>query len=138
MEEKWSIDKQEGSNWDTWKFQMKHLLMVKGIWGLVDGSEVLAHDATPAAQALYRSWLQKAFSTIVLAIDRAQLYLVTSCEEPKQAWDTLKKNNYLEQETLANKLFSKKQYFRSEIKEGTSVEQHLKNMEDITDKLAAI
>ena len=59
-------------------------------------------------------------------------------EEPKQAWDTLKKNNYLEQETLANKLFSKKQYFRSEIKEDTSVEQHLKNIKDITDKLAVI
>ena len=136
MEEKWSIDKLDGSNWNTWKFQMKHLLMAKGIWGLVDGSEVLAHDATPAAQALYRSRLQKAFSTVVLAIDRAQLYLITSCEEPKQAWDALKK--HFERETLANKLFLKKQYFRSEMKEGTSVEQHLKHMKDITDKLAAI
>ena len=136
MEEKWSIDKLDGSNWNTWKFQMKHLLMAKGIWGLVDGSEVFAHDATPAAQALYRSRLQKAFSTIVLAIDRAQLYLITSCEEPKQAWDALKK--HFERETLANKLFLKKQYFRSEMKEGTSVEQHLKHMKDITDKLAAI
>ena len=136
MEEKWSIDKLDGSNWNTWKFQMKHLLMAKGIWGLVDGSEVLALDATPAAQALYRSRLQKAFSTIVLAIDSAQLYLITSCEEPKQAWDALKK--HFERETLANKLFLKKQYFRSEMKEGTSVEQHLKHMKDITDKLAAI
>ena len=33
---------------------------------------------------------------------------------------------------------SKKQYFRSEMKEGTSVDQHLKHMKDITDKLAAI
>ena len=105
MEEKWSIDKLDGSNWNTWKFQMKHLLMAKGIWGLVDGSEVLAHDAMPAAQALYWSRLQKAFSTIVLAIDRAQLYLITSCEEPKQAWDALKK--HFERETLANKLFLK-------------------------------
>ena len=109
MEEKWSIDKLDGSNWNTWKFQMKHLLMAKGIWGLVDGSEVLAHDATPAAQALYRSRLQKAFSTIVLAIDRAQLYLITSCEEPKQAWDALKK--HFERETLANKLFFEKAVF---------------------------
>ena len=46
--------------------------------------------------------------------------------------------NYLERETLANKLLLKKQYFRSEMKEGTSVDQHLKHMKDITDKLAAI
>ena len=83
--------------------------MAKGIWGLVDGSEVLAHDATPAAQALYRSRLQKVFSTIALAVDNAQLYLITSCEEPKQARDAL--NKHFERETLANKLFLEKQYF---------------------------
>ena len=130
------IDKLNGSNWNTWKFQMKHLLLAKGLWGLVDGTEVLADDATTTVQALFRSRLQKAFSTIALAIDSAQLYLITSSEEPKQAWDALRK--HFERETLANKLFLKKQYFRSEMKEGTSVEQHLKHMKGITDKLAAI
>lgn len=136
MEEKWSIEKLNGSNWNTWKFQMKHLLMAKELWSLVDGSEILASEATAAAAALFQSRLHKAFSTIVLAIDSAQLYLVTSCEEPKQAWDALK--NHFERETLANKLLLKKQYFRSEMKEGTSVDQHLKHMKDIADKLAAI
>ena len=119
MKEKWSIDKLNGSNWDTWKFQMKHLLLAKGLWGLVDGSEVLADDATTAAQALFRSRLQKAFSTIVFAIDSAQLYLITSSEEPKQVWDALRK--HFERETLANKLFLKKQYFRPKMKEGEDV-----------------
>ena len=112
---------------------MKHLLMAKGLWGFVDGSDVLASDASETAEASFRSRLQKTFSTIVLAINTAQLYLVTSCEEPQQAWDALKR--HFERETLANKLFLKKQYFRTEIKEGTSVEQHLKHMKDITDKL---
>lgn len=85
MEEKWSVEKLDGSNWNTWKYQMKHLLMVKGLWNLVDGSEVLASDESVAAVALLQSRLHKAFSTIVLAVDSAQLYLVTSCEEPKQA-----------------------------------------------------
>jgi len=133
MEEKWSIEKLDRNNWNTWKFQMKHLLMAKGLWNLVDGSEVLASEATAA---LFQSRLHKAFSTIVLAMDSAQLYLVTSCEEPKQAWNALKK--HFERETLANKLLLKKQYFRSEMKEGTSVDQHLRHMKDITDKLAAI
>ena len=39
MEEKWSIDKLDGNNWSTWKFQTKH-------WGLVDGSEALEGDAS--------------------------------------------------------------------------------------------
>lgn len=45
VEEKWSIDKLDGSNWQTWKFQMRHLLLAKGLWGLVDGTEELQEDA---------------------------------------------------------------------------------------------
>lgn len=136
MEEKWSIDKLDGDNWSTWKFQMKHLLLAKGFWGLVDGSETLEDEASAERIAQFRLKSQKAFSTMVLAIKTAQLYLVTSCENPKQAWDTLR--NHFERETLANKLFLKKQYFRTEMKEGTSMDKHLKHMKDITDRLAAI
>ena len=31
MEEKWSVDKLDGGNWITWKFQMRHLLLAKGL-----------------------------------------------------------------------------------------------------------
>ena len=107
MEEKWSIEKLKGSSWNTWKFQMKHY----GLWSLVDGSEVLASEASVAAVALFQSQLHKSCSTVVLAIDSSQVYLVTSCEEPKQAWNALK--NHFERDTLANKLLLEKQYFRS-------------------------
>ena len=56
MDKKWSIDKLNGSNWMTWKFQMRHLLLAKELWGIVDGSEVLAEDA---AQQAYKRNLQR-------------------------------------------------------------------------------
>ena len=114
VDEKWSIDKLDTSNWMTWKFQMRHLLLAKGLWGYVDGSETLAEDA----------------------ISTPQLYLVTSCDKPKDAWDKL--CEHFECKTLANKLFLKKKYFRTEKKEGTSMETHLKHMKEITDRLASI
>ena len=137
-DEKWTVDKLDGSNWTTWKFQMRHLLLAKGFWGLVDGTDQLADGASDAATREYefRQKAQKAFSTIIMAIGTPQLYLVTSCEQPKEVWDNL--CNHFECETLANKLFLKKQYFRTEMKEGTSVEAHLKQMKEITDRLAAI
>ena len=49
---------------------------------------------------------QKAFSTIVMAVSTLKLYLLTSCEQPKDAWDML--HNHFEHETLANKLFLKR------------------------------
>ena len=37
-----------------------------------------------------------------------------------------------------NKLFLKKKYFRTQMKDGTPIEKHLKDMKELTDKLAAI
>ena len=136
VEEKWSIDKLDGANWSTWKFQMRHLLLAKGLWEYVDGSATLAEGANEQAQANFRQKSQKAFSTIVLAISTSQLYLVTSCEGPHDAWEALRTN--FERDTLANKLFLKKKYFRSQMKDGTPMEKHLKDMKELTDKLAAI
>ncbi len=47
-------------------------------------------------------------------------------------WDALR--GHYERETLANKLFLKKQYFyfRKEMNEGTSMEMHLKEMKEIS------
>lgn len=61
---------------------------------------------------------------------------MTSCSMANEAWDIL--SEHFEGKTLANKLYLKKRYFRTEMKEGTSVELHLKQMKEITDQLAAI
>ena len=115
---------------------MRHYLLSKGLWKYVDGTEVLAEGATDAAQRTFRDNSQKALSTIVMAISTPQLYLVTSCESPRDVWDTLL--SHFERGTLANKLFLKKKYFRKEMKEDTSMEAHLKEMKELTDKLASI
>ena len=134
--EKWSIDKLDGVNWSTWKFQMRHLLLAKGLWEYVDGSAALIDDANKQARTDFRQKSQKAFSTIVLAISTSQLYSVTSCEGPQEAREALRAN--FERDSLANKLFLKKQYSRTQMKDGTPIEKHLKDMKELTDKLAAI
>ena len=137
MDEKWSVEKLDGTtNWMTWKFQLRHLLMAKGLWKYVDGSAELAGDAAEEVAEKFRAEQQKAFSTIVLSISSSLLYLITSCELPKDAWDTLKK--HFERDTLANKLFLKKQYFRKEMSEGTPINDHLKEMKLLADRLASI
>ena len=46
MEKNWSVDKLDSVNWMTWKFQMRHLLLAKGLWGFMDGTEKLVEDAS--------------------------------------------------------------------------------------------
>uniref|UniRef100_A0A3P9D5A2 BED-type domain-containing protein n=1 Tax=Maylandia zebra TaxID=106582 RepID=A0A3P9D5A2_9CICH len=43
-----------------------------------------------------------------------------------------------ERDTVANKLFLKKKYFRCEMKEGEHLNDHLKRMKELTDQLGAI
>ena len=71
-----------------------------------------------------------------MAFSTSQLYFITSAETPRDAWNALW--NHFERDTLANKLFLKKKFFRMEMKEGTSLETHIKHMKEVTDKLAAI
>lgn len=80
VDEKWSIDRLDGRNWMTWKFQMRHLLLGKDLWGYVDGSETLGEGPTPQDQAAFRKKSQKALSAIVMAVSPSQLYLITSCD----------------------------------------------------------
>ena len=135
-EEKWSIEKLNSSNWLTWKFQMRHLLLAKGLWGFIEGTEVLNDDATNEQKKEFKQKSQKAFSTLVLAIDTSQLYLITSCDNGDEAWNILR--NHFERDTLSNKLFLKKQYFRKEMNKGNTIESHLKEMKEISDRLASI
>ena len=126
-----SVDKLDGSNWAISKFQIKRLLLAKGLWGLVDGTEVLRAGATAQQEADFVKRQHKAFFTIVLSISPSELYLITSFENPQPAWQAL--CNHYEWGTLANKLLLKKQYFRMEMKEGDSINAHIKNMKELTD-----
>ncbi len=137
MEDGLFIEKLSGpENWATWKFQMEHLMKAKGLWGMVAETESVPDGANAQTRAEFEKRKEKAFSVLVLNVSTPQLYLITSCKTPKEAWDTLK--GHFERDTLANKLFLKKKYFRCEMKEGECITEHLKRMKELTDQLGAI
>lgn len=137
MEDRMFIDKLSGpEKWATWKFQLEHLLKAKGLWGMVQETEQLAADANAQVRAEFEWKKEKAFSVLVLNVSTPQLYLITNCKTPKEAWEMLKAQ--FERDTVANKLFLKKKYFRCEMKEGEHLNDHLKRMKELTDQLGAI
>ena len=138
MEDKISVDKLTSSNYSTWKFKFKHYLIARDLFGYVDGSTTEPiESADPDVKAKYAKGLKKAVALIVLSVSDELLYLITEHDEdPKAAWDAL--SSHFERDTLANKMYLKKRYFRSVMSNTTSVEQHLKYMKDLTNQLAAI
>ena len=75
-------------------------------------------------------------AALVMGVHSSHIYLVTTCETAKEVWDTLEAQ--YERNTLANKLFLKRQFFTTKMKEDQSVQAHLKAMKEITDKLGAV
>ncbi len=58
---------------DNLEVSDEHLLLAKGLWSFVDGTEVLADGADAAARTDFQQKTQKAFSTIVMAVSVPQL-----------------------------------------------------------------
>jgi hypothetical protein len=79
---------------------------------------------------------ERALAYVVLHIERSQLYLVTDCEEPKDARD--RSVAHFDRQTSANKLFLKKKFYRIQMKDGTKLNDHFKTIKELVDQLAAI
>lgn len=104
MDEKnWSIDKLTSGDCSVWKFKLKDLLIEKELYGYVDGFVSLAVDASAATEAEFQKKSRKAFVYIVLSVSDNLLYLITDCENPKDAWEKLKV--HFERDSLSSYLF---------------------------------
>ena len=137
MADKLEITKLTKENYPTWKFKAKHLLTAKGLFGYVDGSETAPGSSASADEKKqYQSRRAKAHSHIVLSVSDELLYLITECEDAKDTWEKLQ--SHFERDSLANRLFVKKKYFRTVVSENALIESHLRDMKEITNKLAAI
>ena len=136
-DDRWTVNKLSSDNYAVWKFQMKHLLITKGLYTIVDGSEAApATSAEAGVKAEYQGRAQRALSILALSVSDELVYLISDAQSAKSVWDKLA--SHFERNTVANKLFLKKQYFRTIMDEGTVMSQHIKHMKELTDKLAAI
>ena len=95
------IEKLNGQNYISWKFNMRCLLMERGLWGFVSGKTVkpmvLKTDEGTADQVAtsveklneYNLKSDKAYSLIALSVEKHLQVHVSTKETPKEAWDSL-------------------------------------------------
>ena len=93
-EEAIRIEKLDGSNYASWKFNMKLLLMEKDLYGFIDGNEAppvtTEEDKKEKEVKLYKSRSQKAYSMIALSVNKSLQVHVMNTVCPKTAWEALK------------------------------------------------
>ena len=94
-------------------------------------------DATEAdAVAAYSARKDKALATIVLSVDPSLLYMLGDPEDPVQVWKKLA--SQFQRKTWANKLVLRRKLHSLRLKEGASVQKHIKEMTELFNELAVI
>ena len=66
MSDEVKFKKLTGENWNTWKFNMKMLLMGKDIWDIVTGDDILPEEANEERRRKHKGRDQLAMSLICL------------------------------------------------------------------------
>ena len=129
-----SVKPLDGSNWMTWKIQMKHMLLDKGLWQHITGNA--ERPAGREQLTKFEQAAQKANTMIYLHVAQSQIYVIGDEEDPAVTWKKL--SDHFERGTLMTKLQLRKQYFKCEMQEGASVQEHIKEMREMTEKLAVM
>ena len=123
------------SNYPTWKVQCRMALMKEGLWGIVNGTET-PPDVQADTYAKFMTRRDRALATIVLSVDPSLLYLLGEPENPMMVWKKL--SDQFQKKTWANKLELRRKLYSLRLKDGESVQNHVKVMTEIFDGLSVI
>ena len=151
-------DKQDGTN-PLWAYMMRHVLVAKGLWNVVQGAEkrpvventnadgtdsvedvdhpVDAHatvSVVPTAEQL--RWDGKdaqAHALIALSVKRAIIPHIRSCKTTKDAWDTL--TTLYQARNEARIAHLRKQLESEHMNEGDTVDSFLIKIKDLKEQL---
>ena len=145
MAEITKIEKLNGRNYQSWKYNMKLVLMERGLWGIAEGTEVKEEDANTddKAKKAWKLRADKAYSLIALACESDVQIHITSTSCAKDAWNLLKK--HFEVVSVPHIVRLSRRFYAAKMQEDddlqdfitrmTSIAQELKELkEEISDK----
>ena len=134
MAEITKIEKLNGKNYQSWKYNIKLVLMERGLWGFIAGTETApAETATVQVRNAYRLRSDKAYSLIALSVDKSLQVHITSTADPRIAWETLQKQ--FEFVSITQIVRLNRKFYAATMKEGTDIIDHLTYMTSLAEQL---
>ena len=124
------------SNYPTWKVQCPMALMKDGLWGIVNETETAPNQTHGEKYAKIMSRRDRALATIVLSVQPSLLFLLGDPEDPVAVWKKLM--DQFQKKTWANKLELRRKLYSLRLKEGESVQTHIKVMMESFEGLSVI
>ena len=116
-------------DWLVWKFQVTHALKAADQWNHITGT-------ANTEGADYESKKQKAFYSVLQCIGQKYVPMVMNCRTPIELWDAL--CQFFERKTVSNKIYMLMQLYGLRMKKGARMQDHLCQLDELADQLAAI
>jgi cell division cycle protein 20 (cofactor of APC complex)/ATP-binding cassette subfamily B (MDR/TAP) protein 1 len=156
----YSIDKLTGDNFSSWKFRLQLILMDRGLWEIVDGSEVsptptggskLDGNSGDGASSVVAGgsgngnvqleWKKRdnqALAQIALTVSNSELIHIRNAKSSHDAWKKI--CSVYEAKGLAAKVYLRRRFFNVKyIDNGNSnLQSHINLIRDLADQLEAI
>ncbi len=129
-----SIVPLNGKNYPTWKVQCRMALMKDGLWGIVSETESDPGNEQAEAHIKFLSRRDRALAIIVFSVEPSLLYLIGDPEDPVAVWKKLR--DQFQKKTWANKLELRRKLYSLRLKDGESVQEHIKAITELFDALA--
>ena len=124
-------------NYPTWKVQCRMALIKDGLWGIVNGTNTDPGKDAAAEQRKFLARRDRALAVIVLSVEPSLLYLIGSNpENPVEVWKKLQ--DHFQKKTWANKLQLRRKLYSLRLKEGESVQEHIRKMTEIFKELSVV
>jgi len=99
------IEKLSSSNYSTWKFKTRMILIREDLWKETSKGVTGA----TAGDMLISQWKdERALATICLLIEDSQLIHIKSCKTAKECWDILE--THYEKSSLVTRLFLRRKF----------------------------
>ena len=127
----------DGTNYSTWKLQIRMLLLNLNLWNLVIGSETQPEGAaTSSAVTDFVARSGKALSTIVLSVSPSLLYLIGESNSPVAVWRKLV--NHFQKSSWANQFALRKELYSCSMAPNSSICDHIRTITQLFDSLSAV
>jgi len=141
-----SVDKLSDTNWPIWKLQIKTYFDARELWRLCTGEEVEPvapgadgdYDAYAQQLAKYNVWVARVKSILLQMVLTSQLHVIAQqhLNSPHEMWNELVQT--FERPSLTNKLQLQTRLLDIAMEPGSSVDMYFKQLQDLTERLAAL
>ena len=133
MSEITKIEPLNGKNYQSWKYNMKLVLMERGLWGFTQEGQEVPPTASAAERNAYRLRSDKAYSLIALSIEKNLQVHIASTVNPKEAWDILQ--NHFEFVSVTQIVRLNRKFYAASMKEGDDLMEHITYMTALAEQL---